>query len=229
MKYINILKWNTFQHYKHRNPPWIKLHTSLLDNENFECLQDASKVLLICLWLFAARKGNGKIPADADYLQRKLALRKKPDLQPLIDTGFIEVVSDTLAECKHDASNLRQNCPSEREQSRDKDKDRVETKTKNIEVAGIEFSYETGKFTGITKKDITDWAEAYPAVNIEITIKAMAQWLISNPSKRKKKVRRFMTNWFARSQEKGGNNANGRTIKTSNKKQNPDDPFGWKT
>lgn len=91
MKYIRICDWDEFQHYKKRNPPWIKLHTSLLDNESFECLQNDSKVLLICLWLFASRKGNGEIPADLDYLKRKLPIGKKLKLQPLIDVGFIEV------------------------------------------------------------------------------------------------------------------------------------------
>ena len=32
----------------------------------------------------------------------------------------------------------------------------------------------------------------------------MRQWLISNPNKRKKNYRRFITNWLSRSQEKGG-------------------------
>ncbi len=102
MNYIKIIGWEKFQHYKHRNPPWIKLHTSLLDNEEFECLQDASKLLLICLWLFAARKGNGEIPANISYLQKKLPVRKPIKLQPLIDAGFIECYqndSGSLATC----------------------------------------------------------------------------------------------------------------------------------
>ncbi len=90
MNYIKICNWEKFQHYKKRNPPWIKLHVSLLDNEAFECLHNDSKVLLLCLWLFAARKGNGEIPANLTYLQRKLPTGKKANLQPLVDAGFIE-------------------------------------------------------------------------------------------------------------------------------------------
>lgn len=99
MNFIKIVDWNKFQHYKKRNPPWIKFHTSLLDNEKFECLHNDSKVLLLCLWLFAARKGNGEIPYNAAYLQRKLPVGKKVNLQPLVDAGFIE--------CYQDASKLQ--------------------------------------------------------------------------------------------------------------------------
>lgn len=94
MRYIKIVDWDKFQHYTKRNPPWIKLHTSLLDNEAFECLHNDSKVLLICLWLFTARKGNGEILANLAYLQRKLPVGKKVNLQPLIEAGFIECYQD---------------------------------------------------------------------------------------------------------------------------------------
>jgi len=106
MKYIRIHNWERFQHYKKRNPPWIKLHTELLDDDDFECLQDACKLLLICLWLYRARKHNGKIPADRKYLARKLPLSKIPSLQPLVDAGFIEIYQDDstmLARCLQDA------------------------------------------------------------------------------------------------------------------------------
>jgi len=89
---------------------------------------------------------------------------------------------------------------------------------KNIVLAGekIGFSYETRKFTGVTKTDIAEWSEAYPAVNIITEMRAAAQWLISNATKRKKNVRRFLTNWFTRSQEKGGNNGLYRRPTTTN-------------
>jgi len=32
----------------------------------------------------------------------------------------------------------------------------------------------------------------------------MKAWLLSNPEKKKKNYRRFITNWLSRSQEKGG-------------------------
>jgi len=43
---MKIKNWHKFQHYKHRNPPWIKLHRGLLDDPEWFALSgDASKVL----------------------------------------------------------------------------------------------------------------------------------------------------------------------------------------
>jgi len=68
----------------------------------------------------------------------------------------------------------------------------------------ISFNYESKKIENITPNDISRWKQAYPAVNIEVEILGAAEWLVSNPAKRKSNVRRFLTNWFKRTQEKGG-------------------------
>ncbi len=126
MDYVKILEWETFQHYSKRSPPWIKLYNSLLDNEKFECLQDDSKVLLFCLWMLTSRKGNGKVPANPKYLYKHLPLSKKPNLQPLIQNGFIVI-------CKQDDSKMiaegNQDATPETEQRQS----RVETKQKYME------------------------------------------------------------------------------------------------
>lgn len=67
----------------------------------------------------------------------------------------------------------------------------------------IEWSAEIG-FTGITDGDLSEWANAYPAVNLTMQIARAHTWLKDNPSKKKKAVRRFLSNWFSRSQERGG-------------------------
>ena len=59
-------------------------------------------------------------------------------------------------------------------------------------------------FSTIPDSDIAEWMEAYPAVDIEGELRRAKQWLISNPAKKKKQFRRFITNWFGRCQEKGG-------------------------
>ena len=118
MDYIKICEWDKFQHYKKRNPPWIKLHTQLLENDEIECLQDDSKWLLICLWLYTARKGNGQIKANTKHLLKHLPILKKPNLQPLIDNGFIEVYHDASKVQATDASKVL---------VLDRDRDRGET------------------------------------------------------------------------------------------------------
>lgn len=73
----------------------------------------------------------------------------------------------------------------------------------------INFDWQARKFVGIAEADLAEWREAYPAVNVEQGIRQAGQWLLSNPTKRKKNYRRFLTNWFSRAQERGGNRANG--------------------
>jgi len=65
------------------------------------------------------------------------------------------------------------------------------------------FTLEDG-FIGIPYEDLQRWADTYPAVNIAGEIKKAAEWMRSNPSKRKSNYRRFLTNWFSRTQERGG-------------------------
>jgi hypothetical protein len=109
MDYLRIKNWSKHQHYKDRRPPWIKLHMALLSDYEFVCLQDASKLLLICLWMLAAdsgelhEDGDPMLPADEKYLARKLPIDSKIDLKPLFDSGFIvryQVASKTLDERK---------------------------------------------------------------------------------------------------------------------------------
>ena len=69
----------------------------------------------------------------------------------------------------------------------------------------IEFDFETGKFVNVdSERDIAHWDEAYPATDVSREIKAAADWLMSNPTKKKKNYRRFLSNWLSRAQEHGG-------------------------
>ena len=92
MDYIKICNWKKHQHYKDRNPPWIKLHNDLLTKYKYRCLQDASKLLLISLWLLRCKQ-NGDIPKDLAYIREITAIKGKINLQPLIKAGFIECYS----------------------------------------------------------------------------------------------------------------------------------------
>jgi len=93
MKYIRIKDWEKHQHYKDRNPPWIKLHTKLLMDYEFSQLSDASKLQLILLWLLASQTGN-KIPADEGWIKNNIKCNGKVDLEPLETLGFVELYQD---------------------------------------------------------------------------------------------------------------------------------------
>ena len=104
--WLTIKNWNTFQHYKDRNPPWIKLHRAVLDDYAFAALPDAQKAHLVLLWLFAASQAAGSIPNDAAFLSRKLGTTEAIDLENLVNAGFLileQDASNVLAERKQDA------------------------------------------------------------------------------------------------------------------------------
>ena len=88
--HFSVVNFERFQHYKDRNPPWIKLYNELLDDYEFGRLQDASKMHLIAIWLLASRTGN-KIPYDAEWIKGRINATDDVDLNGLKCAGFIEL------------------------------------------------------------------------------------------------------------------------------------------
>lgn len=106
MKFLRLTEWRKYQHYKNRNPPWIKLHRDLLTSYTWTVLDDASRLLAIACMILASETDN-KIPLDRDFIQRRGQFKKRPDLRQLLEVGFAEVFEDkTLTE---DASTLQAN------------------------------------------------------------------------------------------------------------------------
>jgi hypothetical protein len=100
---FTVKNWAEFQHYKDRSPPWVKLHKSLLDDYDFQCLPVASRALAPMLWLLASENMDGIIDCDTKRLAFRLrALEKeiKEGLEPLIRQGFLIPDSGVLAECQ---------------------------------------------------------------------------------------------------------------------------------
>jgi len=116
-----IRNWAEHQHYKDRNPPWIKLSNGLLTSEDWVTLSDASRVLLIASMLLASRTGrSGEFCGNPEYVKRVAYLNKLPDFDPLVKCGFLEVSGDAL----QNASNMLQNASSEGEESRGETEER---------------------------------------------------------------------------------------------------------
>ena len=123
MKYLQLMEWRKYQHYKNRNPPWIKLHRDLLTSYTWTVLDDASRALAIACMVLASETDN-KIPLDRDFIQRRGQFKKRPDLRPLIEVGFAEVVDDVqvtndASAMLADASNLHCNPSPELEVERE--------------------------------------------------------------------------------------------------------------
>jgi len=84
---LRIKNWEEFQHYKDRNPPWIKLHRALLDNYDFCKLPDTAKAHLMLIWILGSQN-DGIVPHDVEFLERKLSCHDL-DLEILIGHGFL--------------------------------------------------------------------------------------------------------------------------------------------
>lgn len=160
MKYFKVKNFDKFQHYKERNPPWIKVHRSIFDDYEFECLQDASKLHLMLIWVLASQCEN-KIPADPEWLKRKLGVKGRVDLKPLIDKGFLF--------CKQDASDLHTNADSETEESRDRGEKNTVENPFDFEKVWILYPLKDGKkqarrfFDGSVQNE-QDWKDIHTAL-----------------------------------------------------------------
>jgi hypothetical protein len=125
---LKIKNWSIYQHYKDRNPPWIKLHTDIFQNYKFSKLSDASKLLAICYMTLAARSKTGEIPCDIEWVKSQCGLGNNITInntKELIDIDFIEDASNLLASCKQNASLER-----EREREGEK-KEKINKKEKS--------------------------------------------------------------------------------------------------
>src|SRR5574340_1175559 len=109
---LRIKNFERFQHYRDRNPPWIKLYTQLLDDRDFLALSDAARGQLVLLWLLAARMGN-PLPDDARLLAGKIGSSGRLQLEELVAAGWLirEDASTTLAPgAADDASKMLAKC-----------------------------------------------------------------------------------------------------------------------
>lgn len=67
----------------------------------------------------------------------------------------------------------------------------------------VTFGYESdAKIHGITSELLTYWKEQFPAVDVEQEIRSAEAWLDSHRTQRKHDIKRFLTSWLTRTQEK---------------------------
>jgi len=109
---FRVVNFEKFQHYKNRNPPWIKLYNTILDTYDFGNLKDQTKGHLILIWLLASRHDN-QLPWDARWIGERIQSKSKVDLEEMQMAGFIEQVDDASNMLAQDASNM---LPLEREE-----------------------------------------------------------------------------------------------------------------
>ena len=70
----------------------------------------------------------------------------------------------------------------------------------------ISLPLNDGTFFDVSENDRAKWSQLYPNVDVLQQLRNMAGWCDSNPAKRKTRggIKRFITAWLAREQDKGG-------------------------
>ncbi len=99
---MRIKNWSRFQHYSDRNPTWIKLHLSILNDMEVQKLPSDVFKTLIGLWLVASETAkDGKLPAS-EVLEFRLRIPKKTIEEhiSLLGQWLESDASIVLADCK---------------------------------------------------------------------------------------------------------------------------------
>ena len=135
-----IKNWEKYQHYKDRDPPWIKLHRDTLTSRMWVSLDNDGRALAVACMLIAAGTEN-QIPDDLGFIKRRGYFDKIPDLSPLVECGFIErCENNDVADASTDASKPEQVLPDDRpETETEKRQRREEAETDSCTRAFAEF------------------------------------------------------------------------------------------
>lgn len=90
-RYLQIVGFDQQLHYKDKNPIWIKLYCSLLDDYEFAQISDQNKFHAIGLMILAARLNN-RLPDDELWLRKQINANQKINVKLLLEIGFLEVI-----------------------------------------------------------------------------------------------------------------------------------------
>jgi len=126
---IAIKAWDTFQHYKDRDPPWVKLYRDLLTAESWVLGTDDSRLVQVASMLLAARYRNAT-PLNYPLFSKVASLdlsesRFRTAIDHLVATGFLEIQGDA-APVKASASKALATCTSEAEAEAEKSREEAE-------------------------------------------------------------------------------------------------------
>lgn len=125
MKVLAVKNWERFQHYKDRDPPWVKLYRDLLTSESWVLGTDLSRVVQVASTLLAPRYEN-RIPYRWNLLKKVMSLECTEAafdkaVDHLIQSNFLEI-QDVTEETKvvaQSASTALATCTSETDQIRE--------------------------------------------------------------------------------------------------------------
>lgn len=111
-RFLRIRKFDEYQHYKDRNPIWIKLYCGILEDYDFSQMSDETKFHAVGLMLLASRLNN-KFPDDEKWLSQKINARTIIQTRRItkirssrLGRGFIQKFSETVFRYQWKSGNL---------------------------------------------------------------------------------------------------------------------------
>lgn len=87
---FSVKNFDKYQHYRDRNPPWIKFHHATLGDYEFNRLPDAVKWHLVGIWSLASQHNNC-LPFDSAWIQQRIGAVERVDLNALAEAGWLLV------------------------------------------------------------------------------------------------------------------------------------------
>src|SRR4051812_24213953 len=96
-RFLAVKGFRKFQHYRDRDPVWIKLYTNLLIDAAFLQLPEVAQAQLMKLWILASQLGN-PLPNNPKLLAGKIGTSGKFHLAAIIDAGFLIATDDPSEE-----------------------------------------------------------------------------------------------------------------------------------
>lgn len=121
MRVHNWSKWQSYRADRHQ-PPWIKLHRQLLRHPAWVCLTDVQRAHIVSIWILAA-DNDGEIPDDPRLIQKLCYLDTEPDLQALVNAGFLEADASVTSSWRQRDANVT---PQSRVEKRREEESREE-------------------------------------------------------------------------------------------------------
>jgi hypothetical protein len=199
-----VVGWEKFQHYKDRDPPWIKLYRDLFTSESWVLGTDTSRLVQVASLLLAARYHNAT-PLQWN-LVRKVANLDCTEKQfneaiaHLVSTKFLEIQQVPVTEeaSVQSASSVLATCASETEgeKSREEADKSARARARPSKRCPQEFQ---------VTADLMAWAERkVPGVDVASETERFRDYEFKNPHSDWPATWR---EWMRKAAERGSNGA----------------------
>ena len=164
-----VKNWSTFQHFKNRCPPWIKLYREILNQLDINMISDCSFRVLIGCWLLASedKTQTGLLPDTKTIAFRlrkpeTVILKAFSELSPFIYQDDINVISTRY---QHDAPETETETEGETE---------TETEKKRHNFLCFDKCWKMFRSYGVKKTALKYWKMLKPEDHADIEAKIPA-------------------------------------------------------